>query len=206
MAKYYREEVAGALKEEFAYENVMQIPKVEKVVVNMGLGEAIQNPKAIEFAVEDITRITGQKPVVTKAKKSIATFKLREGMPIGVMVTLRRQRMWEFMERLINVALPRVRDFQGVSRSLMGRKLFVGHQRTNHLSESDYDKVDKIRDSIFLLSPQLTMRKKGFARNWACLSVLKGFHHDVRSYFRFFDAIRNGLHAGHKQSLALLRA
>ena len=146
LAKYYREEVAGALKEEFAYENVMQIPKVEKVVVNMGLGEAIQNPKAIEFAVEDITRITGQKPVVTKAKKSIATFKLREGMPIGVMVTLRRQRMWEFMERLINVALPRVRDFRGVSKKFDGKGNFsLGIKEQIIFPEIDYDKVDKIR-------------------------------------------------------------
>ena len=119
LARYYKDEVFGAMREEFGYSNAMQVPKVEKVVVNMGLGEAIQNPKAIEFAVEDIATITGQKPVVTKAKKSIATFKLREGMPIGVMVTLRRQRMWEFLERLINVALPRVETFVVLQRSSM---------------------------------------------------------------------------------------
>ena len=124
----------------------MQIPRVEKIVVNMGLGEAIQNPKAIEFAVDDITRITGQKPVVTKAKKSIATFKLREGMPIGVMVTLRRQRMWEFMERLVNVALPRVRDFRGVSKKFDGKGNFsLGIKEQIIFPEIDYDKVDKIR-------------------------------------------------------------
>jgi large subunit ribosomal protein L5 len=112
----------------------------------MGLGEAIQNPKAIEFAVADITTITGQKPVVTKAKKSIATFKLREGMPIGVMVTLRRQRMWEFMERLVNVALPRVRDFRGVEKKFDGKGNFsLGIKEQIIFPEIDYDKVDKIR-------------------------------------------------------------
>ncbi len=146
LAKYYHDEVAGSMKEEFAYGNVMQIPRVEKIVVNMGLGEAIQNPKAIEFAVDDITRITGQKPVVTKAKKSITTFKLREGMPIGVMVTLRRQRMWEFMERLVNVALPRVRDFRGVSKKFDGKGNFsLGIKEQIIFPEIDYDKVDKIR-------------------------------------------------------------
>lgn len=146
LAKYYREEVTETLKEEFGYGNVMEIPRMEKIVVNMGLGEAIQNPKAIEFAVDDLTRITGQKPVVTKAKKSIATFKLREGMPIGVMVTLRRQRMWEFMERLINVALPRVRDFRGVSQKFDGKGNFsLGIKEQIIFPEIDYDKVDKIR-------------------------------------------------------------
>jgi large subunit ribosomal protein L5 len=146
LAQYYKDEVSGAMQEEFSYGNPMQIPHVEKVVVNMGLGEAIQNPKAIEFAVADITTITGQKPVVTKAKKSIATFKLREGMPIGVMVTLRRQRMWEFMERLINVALPRVRDFRGVEKKFDGKGNFsLGIKEQIIFPEIDYDKVDKIR-------------------------------------------------------------
>jgi large subunit ribosomal protein L5 len=146
LAQYYKDEVSGAMQEEFSYGNPMQIPHVEKVVVNMGLGEAIQNPKAIEFAVADITTITGQKPVVTKAKKSIATFKLREGMPIGVMVTLRRQRMWEFMERLVNVALPRVRDFRGVEKKFDGKGNFsLGIKEQIIFPEIDYDKVDKIR-------------------------------------------------------------
>jgi large subunit ribosomal protein L5 len=146
LAQYYKDEVAGAMQEEFSYGNPMQIPHVEKIVVNMGLGEAIQNPKAIEFAVADITTITGQKPVVTKAKKSIATFKLREGMPIGVMVTLRRQRMWEFMERLVNVALPRVRDFRGVEKKFDGKGNFsLGIKEQIIFPEIDYDKVDKIR-------------------------------------------------------------
>ena len=146
LAQYYQDEVFGAMREEFSYSNPMQVPKVEKIVVNMGLGEAIQNPKAIEFAVADITTITGQKPVVTKAKKSIATFKLREGMPIGVMVTLRRQRMWEFMERLVNVALPRVRDFRGVAKKFDGKGNFsLGIKEQIIFPEIDYDKVDKIR-------------------------------------------------------------
>jgi large subunit ribosomal protein L5 len=146
LAQYYKDEVAGAMQEEFSYGNPMQIPHVEKIVVNMGLGEAIQNPKALEFAVADITTITGQKPVVTKAKKSIATFKLREGMPIGVMVTLRRQRMWEFMERLVNVALPRVRDFRGVEKKFDGKGNFsLGIKEQIIFPEIDYDKVDKIR-------------------------------------------------------------
>jgi len=146
LAKYFKDEVVGSLKEEFNYGNPMEIPRLEKVVVNMGLGEAIQNPKAIEFAVADLTLITGQKPVVTKAKKSIATFKLREDMPIGVMVTLRRQRMWEFLGRLINVALPRVRDFRGVSKKFDGKGNFsLGIKEQIIFPEIDYDKVDKIR-------------------------------------------------------------
>ena len=146
LAQYYKDEVVGAMQEEFAYANPMQIPHVEKIVVNMGLGEAIQNPKAIEFAVEDMTTITGQKPVVTKAKKSLATFKLREGMPIGVMVTLRRQNMWDFLGRLINVALPRVRDFRGVAKKFDGKGNFsLGIKEQIIFPEINYDNVDKIR-------------------------------------------------------------
>jgi len=115
--KYVNETVAK-LKEKFSYKNIMQVPKLEKIVINMGLGEAIQNPKAIDAAVGDLSLITGQKPVVTRAKKSIAGFKLREGMPIGVKVTLRGERMFEFADKLFNIALPRVRDFRGVSRLL----------------------------------------------------------------------------------------
>ena len=111
----YLNEVVPGLQEKFNYKNVMAIPKLDKIVVNIGLGEAVQNPKALDAAVSDLTLITGQKPVVTKAKKSIAGFKVREGMPIGVKVTLRGERMYEFADRLLNVALPRVRDFRGVS-------------------------------------------------------------------------------------------
>ena len=118
----YVNEVQAQLQQKFNYKSVMEIPKLEKVVVNVGLGEAVQNPKALDGAVQDITLITGQKPIVTRAKKSVAAFKLREGMPIGVKVTLRGNRMYEFVDKLINVALPRVRDFRGVSpKSFDGR-------------------------------------------------------------------------------------
>src|SRR5687767_6606903 len=111
----YQKEVVPALMKRFGYKNTMQVPRLQKVVVNMGLGEATQNPKLVDAAVVEMSAITGQKPVVTRAKKSIATFKLRENMPIGAMVTLRRERMWEFVDRLISISLPRVRDFRGVS-------------------------------------------------------------------------------------------
>src|SRR5690606_12083181 len=111
----YKSEIVPALQKEFSYGNIMQVPKVEKVILNMGLGDAIQNVKLIESAVNELGAITGQRPVVTRARRSIASFKLREGMPIGAKVTLRRDRMWEFLERLVNVALPRVRDFRGIS-------------------------------------------------------------------------------------------
>lgn len=143
----YQNEIMPALQKEFSYENVMAIPKLDKVVVNIGLGEAIQNPKALDAALQDITAITGQKPVVTRAKKSIAAFKLREGMPIGVKVTLRGDRMFEFIDRLFNVALPRVRDFRGVSpTSFDGRGNYsLGLREQLIFPEIDYDKVDKIR-------------------------------------------------------------
>jgi large subunit ribosomal protein L5 len=118
----YSKDVVPALKKEFGYKNVMAIPKIEKVVVNMGLGEATQNAKIVDAGADELSRITGQKPVVTRAKKSIAQFKVRKGMPIGTMVTLRGERMWEFLDRLIDIALPRVRDFRGVSpRGFDGR-------------------------------------------------------------------------------------
>lgn len=143
----YQNEIMPALQKEFSYENVMAIPKLDKVVVNIGLGEAIQNPKALDAALQDITAITGQKPIVTRAKKSIAAFKLREGMPIGVKVTLRGDRMFEFIDRLFNVALPRVRDFRGVSpTSFDGRGNYsLGLREQLIFPEIDYDKVDKIR-------------------------------------------------------------
>jgi large subunit ribosomal protein L5 len=143
----YDKEVVAALKKEFGYKNVMAIPKVEKVVVNMGLGEATQNAKIAETGADEIARITGQKPVVTRAKKSIAQFKLRKGMPIGTMVTLRGERMWEFLDRLMSVALPRVRDFRGVSpRGFDGRGNFtLGLKDQLLFPEIDYMKVDKAR-------------------------------------------------------------
>jgi large subunit ribosomal protein L5 len=143
----YLQEVAPALKEEFGYRNIHEIPKLEKITLNMGLGEAVQNVKVIDLAVGEITAITGQKPVVTRARKSIATFKLREGMPIGVKVTLRRERMWEFAERLFLVALPAVRDFRGVSpKAFDGLGNYtLGIREQIIFPEIDYDKVDKLR-------------------------------------------------------------
>ena len=143
----YMNEIAPALVKEFGYENIMAIPKLDKVVINIGLGEAIANPKALDAAVEDITAIAGQKPVVTRAKKSIAAFKLREDMPIGVKVTLRGDRMYEFIDRLFNIALPRVRDFRGVSpKSFDGRgKYSLGLREQLIFPEIDFDKVDKVR-------------------------------------------------------------
>ena len=142
----YNEETAKALMEKFSYANVMEIPRVKKVSVNMGLGDAIQTPKLVETAAAELTLIAGQKPVITKARKSIATFKLREGMSIGCMVTLRRYRMWEFLDRLMNVALPRVRDFKGVSpKAFDGRGNFtLGLKEQIIFPEIDYDKVEKI--------------------------------------------------------------
>jgi large subunit ribosomal protein L5 len=139
--------VRPALMKEFGYTNPMQVPRVDKVVVNMGVGEAVQDVKKIDAAVSDLTAITGQHPVVIRARRSIATFKLRENMPIGVKVTLRRQRMYEFLDRLITVALPRVRDFRGVSpRSFDGRGNYaLGLREQLVFPEIDYDKVDTVR-------------------------------------------------------------
>lgn len=152
----YLEEIRPALKEKFGYKNVMEIPRLEKVVVNMGVGEATQNPKALDGAVKDLQDITGQKPIITKAKKSIASFKLRAGMPIGCKVTLRGDRMYEFVDRLVNVALPRVRDFRGVSpKSFDGRGNYtLGLKEQLIFPEIDYDKIDKVRgmDITFVTS------------------------------------------------------
>lgn len=143
----YIAEIAPAMQEKFGYSNVMAIPKLDKIIINIGLGEAVDNPKALDAAVEDITLIAGQKPVITRAKKSIAGFKIREGMPIGVKVTLRGDRMYEFVDRLFNVALPRVRDFRGVSgKSFDGRGNYsLGLTEQLIFPEIDYDKIDKIR-------------------------------------------------------------
>jgi large subunit ribosomal protein L5 len=147
MPELYRNEVVPALMKEFNYSSVMQAPRITKIVVNVGLGEALDNAKAIEFATSDITSITGQKPVLTKAKKSIAGFKLREGRVIGLKVTLRGERMWSFLTRLVHVALPRTRDFQGISPdSFDGRGNYtVGLREQLIFPEIDYDKIDKIR-------------------------------------------------------------
>ncbi|HEU5229513.1 MAG TPA: 50S ribosomal protein L5 [Ktedonobacteraceae bacterium] len=143
----YRQEVVPALQKEFSYSNPMQIPTVKKVVVNIGMGEVIQNPKAMEAAVADLASITGQRPVITRAKRSVAAFKLREGMQIGCMVTLRGPRMYIFLDKLMNVALPRLRDFQGVSSEAFdGRGNYtLGLREQLVFPEIDYDKVDKVR-------------------------------------------------------------
>jgi large subunit ribosomal protein L5 len=143
----YRSDLVPELQREFGYKNVMQVPKLQKIVVNIGLGEAVQNARAIEAAVGDLTQITGQKPVVTRAKKSIAAFKLRAGMPIGAMVTLRGRRMYEFYDRLTSITLPRIRDFRGVSpNSFDGRGNYtLGLRDQIVFPEIDYDKIDKTR-------------------------------------------------------------
>jgi large subunit ribosomal protein L5 len=143
----YEREVVPALRDEFKYENPMQVPRLAKIVVNIGLGEAISNAKALDGAVKDLTDITGQRPVITRAKRSIAAFRLRTGMAIGAMVTLRGDRMWEFLDRLCNMALPRVRDFQGVSpKAFDGRGNYtLGLKEQLVFPEVDYDKIDKVR-------------------------------------------------------------
>jgi large subunit ribosomal protein L5 len=143
----YQEEVIPALMKEFGLTNKMQVPRIEKIVLNMGLGEAVQNVKIIDSGVQEVTAITGQKPMVTKSKKAIATFKLRKGMPIGVMVTLRKDRMYEFLDRLINVALPRVRDFKGISpRGFDGRGNYTfGIKEQIIFPEINYDRIDKVK-------------------------------------------------------------
>jgi large subunit ribosomal protein L5 len=147
LKEYYKEECVPALVQEFGYKNSMQIPKLEKIVINMGLGEAVQNPKIIEGATEELTKIAGQRAVVRKAKKSIATFKLRVGMPIGCCVTLRGDKMYGFFSKLVNVALPRVRDFRGLSpKGFDGKGNYsMGVKEQIIFPEIDYDKIDKIK-------------------------------------------------------------
>jgi len=147
MQEQYQKEVAPALFKSFNFKNVMQVPRIEKVIVNIGLGEAMADPKALDAAVSDLTQITGQKPVTTKARKSIAAFKLREGVTIGTKVTLRGERMWAFLDRLMNVALPRVRDFRGVSANAFdGRGNYtLGLRDQLIFPEIEYDKIDALR-------------------------------------------------------------
>jgi len=147
LKELYWNELVPKMKEKFSYKNTMQVPKIDKIVINMGVGEAIQNPKSLDGAVADLRAISGQKPVVTKARTSIAGFKLREGMSIGCKVTLRGERMYEFLDKLINVALPRVRDFRGVSpKAFDGRGNYtLGIKEQLIFPEIEYDKIDKIR-------------------------------------------------------------
>jgi large subunit ribosomal protein L5 len=170
MQERYRSEVRTALMQEFGYQNPMQVPRLDKIVVNMGVGEAVQDAKKIDAAVGDLTAITGQHPVVIRARQSIATFKLRKNMPIGVKVTLRRERMYEFLDRLITVALPRVRDFRGVSpKSFDGRGNYaLGLREQLVFPEIDYDRVDTVRGMDVVIVT--TAKTDAEAR-----SLLKGF-------------------------------
>ena len=164
----YATTVRPALMQEFGYTNSMQVPRLEKIVVNMGVGEAVQDTKKVEAAANDLTAITGQHPVVIKAKRSISTFKLRQGMPIGCKVTLRRERMYEFLDRLITVALPRVRDFRGVSgRSFDGRGNFaLGLKEQIVFPEIDYDRVDAVRgmDVVVVTSAETDAEAKALLK------------------------------------------
>lgn len=143
----YNNEIVSSLMEKFNYKSVMQVPKVEKIVVNMGVGDAVQNSKALDMAVEELAQITGQRPVITRAKKSIAGFRLREGMPIGAKVTLRGERMYDFLQKLVDVSLPRVRDFRGISKKAFdGRGNYtLGVKEQLIFPEINYDKVSKVR-------------------------------------------------------------
>ncbi|MGB5696120.1 MAG: 50S ribosomal protein L5 [Polyangiales bacterium] len=147
LRKKYQEEVVPQLMKEFGLKNVMQVPKLERIVINMGLGEAVQNAKLVETAAEELSAISGRKPIVTRAKKSIASFKLREGMPIGVMVTLRRAQMYDFLDRLISLALPRTRDFKGISpKAFDGRGNYtLGIREQIVFPEINYDRIDRIK-------------------------------------------------------------
>jgi len=163
LKEYYKSSVVPEMQKQFGYSNPMQMPKITKIVVNMGVGEASQNRKELDGALEDMAAITGQKPVTTRARKSIANFKLREGMPVGCRVTLRGDRMWEFLDRLINVTLPRIRDFKGVNpRSFDGRGNYtLGLKEQIIFPEIDYDKVDKIRGMDVTICTTATNNDEG---------------------------------------------
>ena len=166
MAKFketYQQKVIPALMKRFNYKNVMQVPRLDKIVINMGLGEAIQNIKILESAAQEMTTITGQKPVITKAKKSIAQFKLRKGVPIGCMVTLRKERMYEFFNRLVNAALPRVRDFKGISgKSFDGRGNYaLGIREQLIFPEIHYDKIDKVKGMNIVIATTAKTDEEG---------------------------------------------
>ena len=170
LKQHYTEVVAPSLKEKFGYTNPMQVPKLDKIVINMGVGEAVADRKKLDNAMADLTKITGQKPVATKARKSVANFKLRQGMPIGCKVTLRRERMYEFLDRLVNVALPRVRDFRGVSpKSFDGRGNFaLGIREQIVFPEINFDEVDETRGMDVIICT--TARSDDEAR-----ALLEGF-------------------------------
>jgi large subunit ribosomal protein L5 len=163
LKSYYEKEVVPKLVEAFKYGNMMQVPKLEKVVLNMGMGEAIHNMKLLDTAVDELMTISGQKPIITRAKKSIAAFKLREGMPIGCMVTLRKNRMYDFVNKLVNVALPRVRDFRGISgKALDGNGNYsLGIKEHIIFPEIDYDKIDRIKGMNITIVTSATNDKEG---------------------------------------------
>jgi large subunit ribosomal protein L5 len=176
LQEYYKAEVIPALMKQFSYSNVMQVPKIEKVTINMGVGGAMTDKKLIENAVIDMTAIAGQKPLVTKARKSVAAFKVREGWPIGCKVTLRRERMYEFLDRLINIAIPRIRDFRGLSgKSFDGRGNYtLGVREQIIFPEIDYDKIDQIRGMDITITT--TARTDEEAR-----ALLDAFRFPIRS-------------------------
>ncbi len=163
MKEFYHKEVVPALQKRFNYRNILQVPRLEKIVINMGLGEAMQNIKILDSATEEIAAIAGQKPIITKAKRSIAQFKLRAGMPIGCMVTLRKERMYEFLNRLINVALPRVRDFRGFSpHAFDGRGNYaLGIKEQIIFPEINYDKIDKIKGMNIVITTTAKTDEEG---------------------------------------------
>ncbi|MDP7523409.1 MAG: 50S ribosomal protein L5 [Arenicellales bacterium] len=173
--EHYQKTVVPALMEKFEYSSVMQVPRITKITLNMGVGEAITDKKVMQAAVDEMTRIAGQKPVVTKARKSVAAFKIREGWPIGCKVTLRRRQMYEFLDRLISVAFPRVRDFRGVSpRAFDGRGNFsVGLKEQIVFPEIDYDKVDAIRGMDITITTTARTNEEGEA-------LLRGFNFPLR--------------------------
>lgn len=176
LREHYQKVVQPELVKQFGYKNPLEVPRLEKIVVSMGVGEAVQDSKKIDAAAKDLTLITGQKPLVTKAKKSIATFKLREGMKIGCKVTLRRDRMYEFLDRLVNVALPRVRDFRGVSaKSFDGRGNYaLGLKEQIVFPEIDYDKVDQVRGMNIVICTTAKTDQEA-------LALLKGFNMPIRT-------------------------
>ncbi|MCC5863977.1 MAG: 50S ribosomal protein L5 [Wenzhouxiangella sp.] len=165
LQEYYRDTVVGQLMEKFGYSNVMQVPRLTKITVNMGLGEAVGDKKVIEKAVGDMAKITGQQPVVTKARKSVASFKIRDGYPIGCKVTLRRERMYEFLDRLVSIALPRVRDFRGVPRKAFdgSGNYNLGVKEQIIFPEIDYDQIDAIRGMDIAISTTARTDEEGAA-------------------------------------------
>lgn len=165
LQEYYRDTVVGQLTEKFGYDNIMEAPRVEKITVNMGVGEAVGDKKVIENAVADMAKITGQKPIITKARKSVASFKIRDGYPVGCKVTLRRERMYEFLDRLVNVALPRVRDFRGIPRKAFdGRGNYnLGVSEQIIFPEINYDQVDAVRGMDIAITTTAPTNEEGIA-------------------------------------------